>query len=42
MRHIPTVCDHEAVNTGLLDEHGNTIWRDPEPMGFRMDYRAGE
>lgn len=33
--HIPTVCDHHATNTGLLDADGNTIWRAPEPMGFQ-------
>lgn len=40
MSHIPTVSDHEATDTGLVDEHGNTIWRAPEPMGFRI--REGE
>lgn len=37
MDHVPTVSDHEATNTGLVDEHGNTIWRAPEPMGFRWE-----
>lgn len=37
MDHIPTVSDHTAMNTGLVDEHGNTIWRAPEPMGFRWE-----
>lgn len=34
MRHVPTVCDHHAVDTGLIDAEGNTIWRAPNPMGF--------
>ena len=29
-----TACDHEAVDTGLLDADGNTILRAPNPMGF--------
>jgi len=33
-RHIPTVSDHEATDTGLLDVSGDTIWRAPETMGF--------
>ena len=33
----PQVCDHEAVDTGLLDGDGNTIWRTPNPMGFIWD-----
>lgn len=28
------VCDHVAVDTGLLDKDGNSIWRAPDPMGF--------
>lgn len=28
------VCDHEPTYTGLLDVHGNGIWRAPPPMGF--------
>jgi hypothetical protein len=42
-RHIPTVSDHEATDTGLLDASGDTIWRAPEPMGFHIpepDMRA--
>jgi len=33
---IPTidVPEHEAVETGLLDEHGNAIMRAPNPIGF--------
>jgi hypothetical protein len=30
----PTVDDHVATDTGLLDHFGNTIWRAPRPMGF--------
>lgn len=33
-RHIPTVSDHEATDTGLLDARGETIFRAPPPMGF--------
>lgn len=36
VRNIPTVSDHEATDTGLLDADGNTIWRAPEPMGFHI------
>lgn len=32
-----TVCDHEAVDTGLLDARGETIWRMPNPIGFGRD-----
>lgn len=32
--HVPTVCDHEAVPTGLLDQNGDEIWREPNPIGF--------
>ena len=35
--HIPTVNDHEPVDTGLLDAGGNTIWRAPNPVGFGKD-----
>lgn len=31
---LPTVDDHEAVDTGLLDARGDAIWRGPNPMGF--------
>lgn len=31
------VCDHEAVDTGLLDASGNTVWRAPTPVGFGRD-----
>lgn len=34
---IPEVPEHIAVNTGLLDRHGGTIWRAPDPIGFRFD-----
>lgn len=33
----PTVCDHEATDTGLLDKDGNCIMRAPNPMGFLWD-----
>lgn len=33
-----TVSDHEAMDTGLLDAGGNTIWRAPNPMGFIWDW----
>lgn len=26
--------DHQPVNTGLVDKHGNPIMRAPEPCGF--------
>jgi len=29
-----SVSEHEATDTGLLDADGNTIWREPNPMGF--------
>lgn len=29
-----TVPDHVPTNTGLLDAHGDVIWRSPNPMGF--------
>lgn len=35
--HIPTVSDHEAVDTGILDVFGNTIMRAPNPIGFGRD-----
>lgn len=30
----PSVSDHVATNTGLLDKDGNPIMRAPRPMGF--------
>jgi hypothetical protein len=38
MRHdpLPTVSEHVAVDSGLLDQHGNTLWREPDPIGFRI------
>jgi len=33
---IPTVCDHEATDTGIMDANGNTIWRLPNPVGFQF------
>lgn len=32
-----TVCDHEATDTGLVDQHGNPIMRAPREMGFGRD-----
>lgn len=34
---MPTISDHEAINTGLLDANGQTIWRAPNPVGFGRD-----
>lgn len=34
LNHIPIVCDHEAVDTGLVNENGDPIMRAPNPMGF--------
>ncbi|CDO37129.1 hypothetical protein [Novosphingobium sp. KN65.2] len=34
MINVPTVCDHEATDTGLVDANGDTIWRAPNPVGF--------
>lgn len=35
--HIPTVSDHEATDTGLLDASGETIMRAANPIGFGRD-----
>lgn len=35
--HLPSVSDHEAVNTGLLDLNGDPIMRAPNPIGFGRD-----
>lgn len=35
--HVPSVIDHEPVDTGLLDADGSTIWRLPNPIGFGRD-----
>lgn len=35
--HIPTVSDHEATDTGLLDRNGDPIMRAPNPIGFGKD-----
>lgn len=35
--HMPTVCDHEATDTGLLDANGDMIMRAPNPIGFGKD-----
>jgi hypothetical protein len=28
------VPDHVSAYTGLIDRHGNAIWRGPNPIGF--------
>lgn len=33
----PMVPEHVATDTGLLDAHGDTIWRAPPMMGFRFE-----
>ena len=30
----PTVSDHNAVDTGLVDHRGDVIMRAPNPVGF--------
>ena len=32
--HMPTVCDHEATETGILDINGDPIMRAPRAIGF--------
>lgn len=34
---IPTVSDHEATDTGLIDADGFSIMRAPNPIGFGKD-----
>lgn len=34
---VPTVCEHEATDTGLLDANGDWIMRAPNPVGFGKD-----
>ncbi len=34
---IPTVCDHEATDTGIVDLNGDPIMRAPRPIGFGRD-----
>lgn len=34
---LPTVSDHNATDTGLLDANGYTIMRAPNPIGFGKD-----
>jgi hypothetical protein len=34
---MPTVSDHEATDTGLLDANGDCIMRAPNPIGFGKD-----
>jgi hypothetical protein len=33
----PSVDEHVATETGLLDKFGDPIWRAPNPMGFGKD-----
>ncbi len=35
--HVPTVSDHEPIDTGLLDMNGDAIMRAPNPIGFGKD-----
>lgn len=35
--HIPTVSDHDATDTGLIDANGDPIMRAPNPIGFGRD-----
>lgn len=32
-----TVDEHVAVDTGIMDADGNSIWRAPNPVGFGRD-----
>lgn len=32
--HIPTVCESDAIDTGLCDAGGNPIFRMNDPIGF--------
>lgn len=34
---VPSVCDHEATDTGLVTASGDAIWRGPNPVGFLWD-----
>lgn len=34
---IPSVSDHTATDTGLIDANGDCIMRAPRPMGFGRD-----
>lgn len=36
-RNVPTVSDHEPVDTGLLDSNGMSIMRAANPCGFGKD-----
>ena len=37
MVQVPSVPDHEATDTGLLDADGDRIMRAPRPIGFGRD-----
>lgn len=32
-----TVDEHVAIDTGIMDADGNSIWRAPNPVGFGRD-----
>lgn len=32
--HIPSVCEHEPTDTGLLDANGDKIMKQPRAIGF--------
>jgi hypothetical protein len=34
----PVACDFVAQHTGLLDQYGNPIMRQPKPIGFVTDF----
>ncbi len=34
---IPSVCEHEATDTGIIDERGDCIMRAANPVGFIWD-----
>lgn len=34
---VPVVPEHIAVDTGLMDANGGTIWRAPDPIGFKWE-----
>ena len=36
-----TVPDHRPVDTGLVDQRGDPIWRGPEPVGFHHPKERG-
>jgi hypothetical protein len=42
--HVPnlSVIGSGPVRTGLLDQHGDQIWRSPEPVGFVTQFEKRE